>query len=63
MPLSDTLTDLLNQIRAWLNARNVQTSLFRTEDAPGGKIILEIEFSTPDVATMFQREFAEGLPV
>ena len=63
MPFSDTLTDLIKHIRTWLQTQNIQTPLFRIEDTPGGKIILEIAFPTPDIAAIFQQELAEGLPV
>jgi len=62
MPFSDTFTDLMSQICTWLEVRR-QTSLFRIEDTPSGKIILEIEFSTSHIAAIFQEEFAEGLPI
>jgi hypothetical protein len=63
MPSSDTLEDLMNQIHTWLDARKIETNLLKLKYAPGGKIILEIAFAAPHLAVIFQREFAEGLPV
>ena len=63
MPPSETLADLMQQIRTWLDSRKIEPSLFKIRNTNQGKIILELEFATPDLARIFQQEFAEGLPV
>jgi hypothetical protein len=63
MPPSSTLSDLMNQIRTWLDSRKIEPSLFKIDHSDQGKVVLEIGFPTPDIAATFRQDFADGLPV
>ena len=63
MPSGNSLAELMNDIRTWLDARKIETSLFKIGYDSKGRVILEIGFPTPHIAAIFQEEFAEGLPV
>lgn len=63
VPARTSLSDLMNQIRTWLDARKIETSLFRIERTDQGVVVFEIGFPSPDVAATFRHDFDGARPV
>jgi hypothetical protein len=60
-PASRTLPEVMSQIRTWLDARKIETSLFKIDRIGDGPVVVEIAFPTADAAATFRGDFTEGL--
>ena len=56
-PATRTVPDVMSEIRIWLDARKLETSLFKIDRSDDGPVVVEIAFSTTDAAAVFRADF------
>jgi hypothetical protein len=55
--ITTALGDVMNEMRAWLDSRQIQPIEFKTRREDEGRVILEICFQSEEDARHFQRQF------
>jgi len=58
-PVGTSPADARENVRSWLSTRKIEPILFQSE-ATEQVIFLEIQFSSPDDARLFERDFLLG---
>ena len=56
-----SLSDAMNDIRAWLDSRKIAPIEFKTAATKTGCVAVEIKFASQDEAYLFARAFGESL--